>query len=111
MAQAPAVKKMVAKRPRAKEGGGREEENRPEISSSQAGRLRNTKLADFDTRSPRLETPMAQPSSIELRAWNRAVQRGMTMSEMSDMAWLELISLKYNSIVFTVQRAAVPPAT
>jgi hypothetical protein len=43
MAQAPAGKKRVAKRPRAKEGGGREEENRPEISSSQAGRLRNTK--------------------------------------------------------------------
>ena len=39
---APAVMKRVAKRPRAKEGGGREEENRPGISSRQAGRLRNT---------------------------------------------------------------------
>ena len=29
---APVLEKMVAKRPRAKEGGGREEENRPEIA-------------------------------------------------------------------------------
>jgi len=39
---APVLEKIVAKRPRAKEGGGREEENRPGISSRQAGRLRNT---------------------------------------------------------------------
>jgi hypothetical protein len=39
---APVLEKIVAKRPRAKEGGGREEENRPGISSRLAGRLRNT---------------------------------------------------------------------
>jgi|KBSSwiStaDraftv2_1062776.scaffolds.fasta_scaffold1546218_2 hypothetical protein len=33
--------KNVAKRPRANEGGRREEENRPEIAASLSGRLRN----------------------------------------------------------------------
>jgi hypothetical protein len=35
------VNKNAAKRLRAKEGGGREEENRPEISTRRNGRLRN----------------------------------------------------------------------
>jgi hypothetical protein len=38
---APVGRKNVAKRLRAKEGGGREEENRPEIAASLSGRLRN----------------------------------------------------------------------
>jgi len=59
--------KKVAKRPRAKEGGGREEENRPEISSSQAGRLRNSKLWNAALRRPKIETRSMPPSSVESR--------------------------------------------
>jgi hypothetical protein len=59
---APAGKKNVAKRLRAKEGGGREEENRPEIATSLSGRLRNRNLS-----WPGLRTIGSQ-SSIEIRA-------------------------------------------
>jgi len=61
------LEKMVAKRPRAKEGGGREEENRPGISSRQAGRLRNSKPwnAGDSHRLPEGSTRVGGPSSVD----------------------------------------------
>jgi hypothetical protein len=57
---ASAGRKNVAKRLRAKEGGGREEENRPEISASLRGRLRNRKQVEDWRRSD-------APSSVVMR--------------------------------------------
>jgi hypothetical protein len=64
------LEKMVAKRPRAKEGGGREEENRPGISSRQAGRLRNSKpwKGDDSHQLPHLSRPVGAPSSIAAKS-------------------------------------------
>jgi hypothetical protein len=60
------LEKMVAKRPRAKEGGGREEENRPGIASRRTGRLRNSKPweADGSLRLPDVSTRVGGPSSV-----------------------------------------------
>jgi hypothetical protein len=61
------LEKIVAKRPRAKEGGGREEENRPGISSRLTGRLRNTNRwnADGSRRRPDGSTPVHGLSSVK----------------------------------------------
>jgi hypothetical protein len=65
---APVLEKIVAKCPRAKEGGGREEENRPGISSRRAGRLRNTnrRNASDSRRLPDVSTRLHGLSSVNV---------------------------------------------